>query len=153
MAIPYVSSTNPSIRSRCVAAIDAPEKEQAYGSASKKSLSDLVYKQIVSVEWDQGRYSYDRIVGKVMLHGRDINLLQVQQGMAWYCRRFADEQSAEDRVLYAKAEDVAKVEGWGLWRDDRPTPPWAWRNQEREKVKKTQDAFHKQWLNRNWQFR
>ena len=98
-----------------LAAIDAPEKEQAYGSASKKSLSDLVYKQIVSVEWDQGRYSYDRIVGKVMLHGRDINLLQVQQGMAWYYRRFADEQLAEDRVIYAKAEDVAKVEGWGLW--------------------------------------
>ena len=31
--------------------IDAPEKAQAFGQASKQSLSDLVYMKPVSVEW------------------------------------------------------------------------------------------------------
>ena len=136
-----------------LAAIDAPEKDQPYGKASKKSLSRFIYKQSVRVEWTNEHYSYDRIVGKVSLQGEDVGLRQLNQGMAWYYKRFAHEQAADDRERYTLAERGAQANKLGLWRDNNPMAPWDWREKQRESTKKTQDAFHEKWLYRNWQFR
>ena len=46
--------------------IDAPEKAQPFGQASKKSLSDLVYYKQVLVSW-QKKDRYQRIIGKISL--------------------------------------------------------------------------------------
>lgn len=43
--------------------IDAPEKAQAFGQASKKSLSDTVYGEQIDVNWDK-RDRCGRIIGK-----------------------------------------------------------------------------------------
>ncbi len=45
-----------------LAGIDAPEKAQAFGQASKKSLSDLVYRKQVTVYWDKTD-RYQRTLG------------------------------------------------------------------------------------------
>ena len=61
--------------------IDAPERRQAFGTKSKEHLSDLVAGKTVEV--DYSKYDrYQRILGKVMVGGEDVNLEQVEDGMA-----------------------------------------------------------------------
>jgi len=108
--------------------IDAPEKAQPFGQQSKQSLSDLVYRQRVMVEWAK-RDKYGRIVGKVMAQdGKDICLEQISRGMAWHYKKYAVEQSSGDRDEYAAAERVAQESRVGLWQDETPVPPWVWRH-------------------------
>lgn len=108
--------------------IDAPEKNQAFGQSSKQSLSGLIYKHRVSVEWPK-RDKYGRIVGKVLAeNGLDLCLEQIILGMAWHYKKYANEQSADDRVRYAEAEKNARESMAGLWQDDSPVPPWEWRH-------------------------
>lgn len=109
-----------------LAGIDAPEKKQAFGNRSKESLSDLVFDKTVNVETDK-RDRYRREIGKVLVNGRDVNLVQVERGMAWFYRQYQREQSPNDRKLYEAAEDTAKAGKLGLWRDTDPVPPWEWR--------------------------
>jgi endonuclease YncB( thermonuclease family) len=107
--------------------IDAPEKAQPFGQRAKQSLSDLVFEGQVEVHWDK-RDRYGRIVGKVLRgNGTDVCLEQITRGMAWHYKQYANEQSSEDRRSYAHAEQAARAAHAGLWSEDKPTPPWAWR--------------------------
>jgi endonuclease YncB( thermonuclease family) len=63
--------------------IDAPEKGQAFGTRSGQDLSQAIFDRVVTIEWSK-HDRYRRIVGKVMLDGRDICLEQVRVGMAWH---------------------------------------------------------------------
>jgi endonuclease YncB( thermonuclease family) len=45
----------------------------------------------------------------------------------WWFRRYADEQSPEDRGRYASEEEEARLRKRGLWVDPKPVPPWEWR--------------------------
>ena len=63
--------------------IDAPEKSQAFGSASKQALSNYIYQQEVTVEYKK-LDKYKRKVGKIILEGKDICLLMIQNGFAWH---------------------------------------------------------------------
>jgi endonuclease YncB( thermonuclease family) len=119
-----------------LAGIDAPERDQPGGFRAKESLSRLVYERRVRVEGDK-KDSYDRIVGKVWVAPPecpscgttlDAGLAQVSMGRAWWFRRYANEQSPEDRGRYEHAEQEAKAGRVGLWRDPGPVPPWEWRN-------------------------
>lgn len=110
-----------------LAGIDAPEKKQPFGNRSKESLSDLVFDKTVSVETDK-RDRYRREIGKVLVNGRDVNLVQVERGMAWFYHKYKREQSPNDRRLYEAAEDAARADQRGLWRDAEPMPPWEFRH-------------------------
>lgn len=114
-----------------LAGIDAPERSQPFGQRSKQSLSDLVFSQWVTVETDK-RDRYGRAVGKVLKDGVDTNLEQVKRGMAWHYKAYQREQSASDRVTYAEAEEAAREERVGLWRDAQPVPPWDFRRAAKE---------------------
>lgn len=109
-----------------LAGIDAPEKKQAFGNMSKKSLSDLVYGKEVNVDW-QKQDRYGRIVGKVLVSGTDANLEQVNRGMAWFYRKYQNELVLNDRLDYLHAEESAKSSRIGLWTDNQPTAPWDFR--------------------------
>jgi endonuclease YncB( thermonuclease family) len=102
--------------------IDAPEKGQPFGSKSKQVLSEAVFDRVVTVEWSK-HDRYKRIVGKVTLDGLDMCLEQINAGMAWHYKYYQDEQSPEDRVLYANAESAARSARVGFWIDSDPTPP------------------------------
>ena len=71
--------------------IDAPERGQAYGTKSKDYLSDLVAGRFVVVEYGK-RDRYQRILGKVLLSGEDMNLEQIRAGMAWHYKNYQFEQ-------------------------------------------------------------
>lgn len=109
-----------------LAGIDAPEKRQAFGNRSKQSLSDAVFGKTVAVEWNK-MDRYGRIVGKIILDARDVNLGQVKAGLAWWYQRYSAEQSASDRQLYAHAEEGARRKRLGLWGEGEPVAPWDWR--------------------------
>ena len=108
--------------------IDAPEGGQAFGDRSRQNLSAEVFGKEVSVEWSK-RDRYGRIVGKVLVGGRDVCREQIRAGMAWHYKFYQNEQSAEDRKMYADAEEEARVTRRGLWVDADPTAPWEFRHE------------------------
>jgi len=106
--------------------IDAPEKKQAFGEKSKQSLHDLVHGKQVRIEYDK-EDKYGRIVGKITLDDLDICLQQLGLGMAWHYKKYQNEQSVADRVVYNDAELKSKSLKLGLWADETPMPPWEFR--------------------------
>ena len=111
-----------------LAQIDAPEKAQAFGMASKKALSKLISDKVVRVvEEDVGRYG--RIVGRIYLKKRDINAIMVKTGFAWVYRKYSDDQSL------IRMERQARKSKKGLWQDPNPMKPWEFRKLKRKKAK------------------
>jgi len=110
--------------------IDAPESHQAFGTQSKNSLSDMIFDREVTVEYDKID-QYGRIVGKILLDGKDVNLEQIKAGMAWHYKEYQREQSPTDRDLYAHAEDEARNARRGLWADADPIEPGAFRKEQK----------------------
>ena len=106
--------------------IDAPELKQAYGRASRQHLADQVAGRTVVIEWTK-RDKYKRIVGKILLDGRDINITQIEAGLAWHYKKYASEQGPVDRERYAHAEEQARIQRSGLWQEKHPLAPWEYR--------------------------
>jgi endonuclease YncB( thermonuclease family) len=107
-------------------AIDAPESAQEFGSESKEHLSSIVQGKsacVVVIEKDR----YGREVGIVYLDGEDINLAQLEAGSAWHYKQHQRKQSETDRSLYDKAEDQARAEKLGLWKEPMAIAPWDYR--------------------------
>jgi len=119
-----------------VAGIDAPEKKQPFGQVSKENLSRLVFDKDVDVEWTK-LDRYKRVVGKVLVaspncstdcsRSFDAGLSQVRAGLAWWYRKYAKEQPADDLPKYEQAELGAQSRHQGLWTDKSPIAPWDWR--------------------------
>jgi len=110
--------------------IDAPESNQNFGEKAKQSLSGLVRGKTVTVTGSKVDSS-GRIVGKVTLDGKDINLEQIRRGYAWFYRQRADELSRIDARMYELAEADARDNGRGLWAEPGPIPPWELRAAQR----------------------
>lgn len=106
--------------------IDAPELKQEFGSVSQQNLSRLVLGKQVAIYWSKVD-KYRRTVGTIMLAGHDVNIEQVKAGLAWHFKKYEDEQSPQDRVTYAAAEQTARAAKLGLWQDADPTVPGDWR--------------------------
>lgn len=113
-----------------LAGIDAPERSQPYGQVSRRSLSDQVLGQEVRIDADKTD-RYARRVGKIELQGRDVNLEQLRRGLAWHYKKYEQEQSPQDRAVYADAEQQARTARLGLWRDPHAQAPWEYRRQAR----------------------
>jgi endonuclease YncB( thermonuclease family) len=109
-----------------LAGIDAPEARQPYGQVARRSLSEMVEGRWVQVHYDKSD-RYGRLVGKIELDGRDINLEQLRRGLAWHYKQYQNEQSASDRQIYAATEQQAQIAQRGLWRDVQPQAPWDYR--------------------------
>ncbi len=114
-----------------LAGIDAPEKGQAFGRWSKQALSDMVFGQDVVVAYSK-KDRYGRIVGRITADGLDVNLELVREGAAWVYRQYLRELPEPDRQHYLDAEEEARSDAAGLWRDADPAPPWAWRKARRD---------------------
>jgi micrococcal nuclease len=103
-----------------LAEIDAPEKSQAFGADSTRSLSGMVMgKQVkfVSQTMDQ----YGRMVAHLSIKGLDVNAEQIRRGMAWEYSNYHS-----NKALIA-LQNEAKQALRGLWVQDDPTAPWEWR--------------------------
>jgi endonuclease YncB( thermonuclease family) len=106
-------------------AIDAPERDQPQGAASKAALSALVYGKPVAVEpIEQDRY--DRLVARLWLGELEVNAEMVRQGHAWVYRRYADDAAY---CAYEKAARDLRRGLWALPESQRPAP-WEWRKRK-----------------------
>ena len=117
--------------------IDAPEKNQPYGLASTYKLTEILINKLVLLKSkpNNGKpYTidrYKRVLAKIILDGRDINLSQVLRGYAWHFKRYQKQQSPSDRELYSEAEIDAKKNELGLWEEKNPIAPWKWRKMKK----------------------
>ena len=102
--------------------IVAPVYGQPFGSASRQRLAAAVAGKFVVVEYDK-RDGNARILGKVLLGNRDMNLEQVRAGLAWHDLEHQYEQSRVDRAKYADAELDARRNKRGFWADRIPALP------------------------------
>ena len=113
--------------------IDAPEQNQPYGLASTYHLRELLLNKFVLLESKPKKgkpYSvdrYKRVLAKVILNGKDVNLSQIQSGYAWHFKRYQKQQSSLDRESYSEAELNAKKNELGLWGEKKTIAPWKWR--------------------------
>lgn len=114
-----------------IAGIDAPESHQAWGDRSKTNISRLAFNQTAAADCPKID-RWGRKVCKVNVNGVDIGLEQIKDGMAWWFRKYAKEQTPEDQSVYENAELMAKLKRLGLWGDTNPVPPWDWRKAKRE---------------------
>jgi len=113
--------------------IDTPEKNQRFGYESSAYLKKILNKQSVTIISSPDKNKpytlgyYKRIIGKIFLNGRDINLEMIQKGMAWHFKKYKKSQPIKDRYSYNKAEVNARKKNIGLWKNENPLPPWKWR--------------------------
>lgn len=99
----------------------APEMSQPYGDAARDAAQELVGgKQVTVIVADRDRQGH--VVGQVKTPDGDLGRTLVNEGLAWHY----DEEGPSDSVL-ARLEERARNEERGLWEQDRPTAPWAWR--------------------------
>ncbi|MGV8991202.1 MAG: thermonuclease family protein [Thiobacillus sp.] len=110
-----------------LAAIDAPERNQAWGDQSRTNLSRLALNQTAVATCTQLNQRGE-LVCKMVVNQRDVGLEQLQAGMAWWLRQDAKTPPAEDHSTYGNAELMAKLTRQGLWRDTNPIPPSRFRN-------------------------
>ena len=103
-----------------LAEIDAPEKAQEYGMASRQSLSELVLKKLVHVN-SQAVDNYGRLLAHLVVDGRSVNEEQVRRGMAW------EYSSYHSNKAYIALQSEAQQARRGLWAQANNTPPWQWR--------------------------
>ena len=102
--------------------IDAPERDQPYGSEATAALERMVARSVYMVEVDTDRYG--RTVGQLYhsTEGSDINASMVCAGHAWWYERYAP-----DNELLESCHKEAQNAPKGLWESDDPMPPWKWR--------------------------
>ncbi len=110
--------------------IDAPELKQPFGNAAKKALSDVVFGQQVKII-TKGTDRYKRTLADVYVGQKSVNLMLVEQGMAWLYVKYSSDEKLK------QAERKARETRLGLWREPQPVPPWEWR---KPKSKSTSDA-------------
>lgn len=106
--------------------IDAPEKRQAFGQASKISLAQLAFGRSAQIDI-VGRDRYGRAICRVAVAGVDVNKEQIARGMAWMYRQYADDRA------YSDAESVAQARRIGIWIEAQPVPPWTFRKAGRNR--------------------
>ncbi|MDE2118779.1 MAG: thermonuclease family protein [Betaproteobacteria bacterium] len=100
--------------------IDAPEKAQEYGMASRQSLAEMVLRKQVQVS-SQAMDEYGRMVAQIEAGGLKVNEEQVRRGMAWEYSHFHS-----DRHFIALQHEAQQARR-GLWAQSSPMPPWQWR--------------------------
>ena len=100
--------------------IDAPERDQPYGSNSTEYLKGLLKEGRVDVDIS-GTDRYGRKLGRLYWQGMDINRELVSAGYAWVYDQYVTDNSFYENQ--SKARNLKK----GLWEDQNPLEPWNWR--------------------------
>ena len=136
--IDVLDGNNQKLRIRLLA-IDTPELKQNFGHESFFYLNKILSGKsvmIISSPDKNKPYTlgyYKRIIGKVVLNGKDINLEMIKKGMAWHFKKYKKNQPIGERHSYNIAENEAREKKIGLWFEENPLPPWKWRKLNRKR--------------------
>lgn len=108
--------------------VDAPELKQEFGDVAQQYLASLILDKPVEVDFSE--LQKDHVVGKVFRNQLDIGLQVIRDGAAWYDKTTGYTLTEAERTVYADAQQAARNEMRGMWRDGSPMPPWEWRRAE-----------------------
>lgn len=113
-----------------VSGIDAPEKAQPFGQVARAQLAALSFGRMGRLDC-RVTDRYRRKVCVVRVDGVDVGLRMIESGLAWHFVRYSSTQPPAEAASYSLAENKARAERVGLWRDlgaqIEPVPPWEWR--------------------------
>lgn len=108
-----------------VQGVDAPERGQPWSSRARKFTADLVGDRDVVLRV-QATDQYGRLVADVLLpDGRNLGDELLRSGLAWHYRWHSSDERRE-RLM-----EEAKASRRGLWGDEHPVEPRAFREQAR----------------------
>jgi len=106
--------------------VDAPERDQPYGSTSTAVLNQLVRAQnLVLVFSDVD--AYGRIVAEVWVGNTNVNAEMVRRGAAWFESVYSKDQQLYSIEISARARQAGL---WALPASNR-VEPWIWRKEKR----------------------
>jgi endonuclease YncB( thermonuclease family) len=125
----FLIKSDGNIQSVKLLLVDAPDLGQIHFDESRKALSRLIRKKEVRVVVHAADTA-GTFHGNVYQKGRDVGLLLVEMGMAWYFDRHAETESAAGRQAYADAQASASMAREGLWLDRKPEAPWIFRHEQ-----------------------
>lgn len=121
-----VVGANEKLRRVKLTGIDAPERRQRFATEARQLAAQWLSTKPIDIAID-GTDKDARIVGRVMVDGRDVALALIEAGLAW-CDPADDKLLSEQtRAAYRAACEQARTQRRGLWQDASPTPPWAYR--------------------------
>jgi len=106
--------------------VDAPEIMQAHGKVAKEYLCQLICDKDVVLSFNKLN-TEGHVLSIVYLNGDDVSLILLKNGMAW--QNIPDQEviSRYNYSNYARAENKARTQNAGLWRDGINISPWRWR--------------------------
>lgn len=105
-----------------VAGIDTPERGQAYWRVARAHLISFASNKQVTLDcFKKDRYARD--VCRVRVGGADLGASLVGAGLAWHYKKYENEQTLDERLLYASLEASARQQRLGLWQEPEPMPP------------------------------
>jgi endonuclease YncB( thermonuclease family) len=120
----FVDGMNREFRVR-LNGIDAPERAQSFGAASRKSLAEMTRGKTALIDYYK-LDKYGRLVARVSVDGRDVGIEQLRRGMAWHRASVPLDQSAQEAQVYGQAEQEARARRIGIWQENA-VPPWKFR--------------------------
>ena len=106
--------------------IDAPERNQTYGKTARRALIQLCENADVKV-FIMGIDKYQRNLGKLVCNDQDASIYMLKNGHAWFNRRYSMDYTLD--IL----EQQSRRDQLGLWKREKPTPPWQWRQKHQHK--------------------
>jgi len=121
--------------------VAAPELKQDFGDVAQQHLASLILDKAVEVDFSQ--LQSDHVVGKVYCNQLDIGLQVIRDGAAWYDKTSGYKLTDVERGVYAEAQQLARDEMRGIWKDGSPMPPWEWRRAEIWKTSQRNTATYK----------
>lgn len=117
-----------------VAGMDAPESHQKFGKWATIKLKELIAgKAIVIQPVGKGLDRYNRILGQVFVEGKDLSLIMIAQGYAFYyrpqCQNYPQNRRLYqyDPQAYVKAEAEAKAKQLVIWSEGSTMLPCQFR--------------------------
>lgn len=100
--------------------IDCPERKQDFYKVAKDALAEYIFKKDVRLAITS-RDRNKRTIAVVYCNEENINLAMIRNGYAWHYKKYSADTS------FAKAERRARMEKKGLWKMNKPVPPWEFR--------------------------
>lgn len=103
--------------------IDCPELGQEFGAKAKKALEKLVLEKDVMIKI-QGKDRLGNRLGIIIVEGKeDPRFELLKEGLAW-----TSEKNPIEELETIK--ENARLKNKGLWKEEKPTPPWIYRRQQ-----------------------
>jgi endonuclease YncB( thermonuclease family) len=106
--------------------IDAPEYDQDCADAAKTWLQRVTSNSTARLE---RKYTdrFGRTVAMVWVDETLLNEALIERGLAWVHVRYCNERICKS---WRDIESQARAGRIGIWRNDKPIPPWQWKDRK-----------------------